>query len=437
MPKMGETRVAWSTRKKDNAPKGLFRTKRGGWAIRFKCSRGCIHQEPVGEKSKALRVYHQRRTRALGEPGWCPRLERQAVQAEGLTLKDFGEKWLPSRAKELKPRTLDHYGQVLRDHIYPALGSTPLRDLTRPMLKTWLAQAKRAKGEKGKEEKDSGRPSPLSRETLKNLVIPLRAMLNDAQDDGLILSNPAVRLLKRTRGLTEKDARKVEAFTWEEVPLILKAVDAFCPDWSEFFKVLAWCGLRLGEACGLQWSDLDAPGGFLEIRRNINYRDHRVLVGAPKSGQARRVDVPRVLVEALQLRRGIQEAEASLADQDTPAWIFPAPTDAIKPVNPSFIRMKLWYKLLAKAELRFLPLHSLRHTYASLLLQDRESPAYVKAQLGHSSIQLTVDRYGHFIPGTNRAAVDRLAKITTPGPSESIAADPNFDATKTVEAGTR
>jgi len=92
--------------------------------------------------------------------------------------------------------------------------------------------------------------------------------------------------------------------------------------------------------------------------------------------------------------------------------------------------MRLWYKLLAKGGLRSLPLHSLRHTYASLLLQDRESLAYVKAQLGHSSIQLTVDRYGHFIPGANRAAVDRLAKITTPEFPESV---PNFDATKTTE----
>src|SRR5262245_60874009 len=150
MPKAGESRIGWSTRKKDKAPKGLFKHPGGGWAIRFKSGRGCIHQEPVGEKSKALRVNHQRRTRALGEPGWSPRLERQAVQAEGLTLKHYGEKSLPSRAKELKPRTLDHYGQVLRDHIYPALGNTPLRDLTRPMLKTWLAQTKRAKAEKGK-----------------------------------------------------------------------------------------------------------------------------------------------------------------------------------------------------------------------------------------------------------------------------------------------
>jgi len=180
MPKTGETRGSWSTRKKDKAPKGLFRTKRGGWGVRFTCARGCIHQEPVGEKSKALRVYHQRRTRALSEPDWCPRLERRAREADGLTLKEYGEKWLLSRAKELKPRTLDHYGQVLRDHVYPRLGSTPLRDLTRPMLKTWIAQVKRA-GAKSTDKE----PAVLSRETLKNAIIPLRAMLNDALDDGL------------------------------------------------------------------------------------------------------------------------------------------------------------------------------------------------------------------------------------------------------------
>ena len=144
-----------------------------------------------------------------------------------------------------------------------------------------------------------------------------------------------------------------------------------------------------------------------------------------------------MLVERLQLRRGIQEAERALQDHENvkaDPWVFPAPTDATKPVNPAFIRMKLWYRLLPKAELRSLPLHALRHTYASLLLQDRESPAYVKAQLGHSSIQLTVDRYGHFIPGANRAAVDRLARITTPEPSEPVSPHSNFDVTKTAEA---
>ena len=68
----------------------------------------------------------------------------------------------------------------------------------------------------------------------------------------------------------------------------------------------------------------------------------------------------------------------------------------------------MFYRLLEQAGLRKIRLHDLRHTYASLLIQQGESLAYVQQQLGHSSVQVTVDVYGHLIPGANRAAVDRL-----------------------------
>jgi hypothetical protein len=76
------------------------------------------------------------------------------------------------------------------------------------------------------------------------------------------------------------------------------------------------------------------------------------------------------------------------------------------------------------------------------LVQDGESPTYVKEQMGHSSIQVTVDVYGHFIPGKNRGAVERLAAaaslpVAQPEPSESASADSNFDATKTAETVNR
>ncbi len=62
----------------------------------------------------------------------------------------------------------------------------------------------------------------------------------------------------------------------------------------------------------------------------------------------------------------------------------------------------------ANAGTREIRLHDIRHTYASLLLSNGESPVYVKEQLGHSSIQITVDIYGHIIPNSNRDAVNRL-----------------------------
>ena len=71
-------------------------------------------------------------------------------------------------------------------------------------------------------------------------------------------------------------------------------------------------------------------------------------------------------------------------------------------------RQRVWRKVIAKAGFRHILLKDLRHSFASLLIQQGESLAYVKEQMGHHSIQVTVDIYGHLVPGGNKAAVDRL-----------------------------
>ena len=277
------------------------------------------------------------------------------------------------------------------------MGNVPLPQVTREAIRELLA----AKSSSG-----------LSRGTLQNVLIPLRAMLNAAVDDGKIPANPAVRLGRYSRGLTEREARKVAALTAAELSHLLATAEKDYPDHADLLTVLAWTGLRLGEACGLQWGDLDFKGHFLEVSRSIHYRAHRVLIGAPKSGQARRVDLPAVLVARLRTRQSVWQAEAAVEGRELSPWVFPAPTDPNKPINPAHLRFKVWYRLLRHAGLRAVRLHDLRHTYASLLLQAGEPIAYVREQLGHSSIQVTVDIYGHFIPGSNREAVNRLAAMT-------------------------
>src|SRR2546422_10915275 len=75
----------WSRRKKDRAPRGVFRHRSGVWAVRFTCGAGHIHQERVGPlKSDAVRVYHERRARVLDEAGWCPAVERRQERARVL-----------------------------------------------------------------------------------------------------------------------------------------------------------------------------------------------------------------------------------------------------------------------------------------------------------------------------------------------------------------
>ena len=83
-------------------------------------------------------------------------------------------------------------------------------------------------------------------------------------------------------------------------------------------------------------------------------------------------------------------------------------------MNGAFLRFKVWYPVLAKAKLRAVRIHDLRHSYASMLLEGNAPMIYVKEQLGHSSINVTVDLYGHIRPGAHRESLDRLAALTDP-----------------------
>ena len=92
----------------------------------------------------------------------------------------------------------------------------------------------------------------------------------------------------------------------------------------------------------------------------------------------------------------------------------------------------LFRRVLVKAGMRLIRFHDLRHTFASLLIQQGESLAYVKEQMGHKSIQITVDTYGHLVPGGNRAAVDRLDDEPTQ-PNATPAQPEGSDASEKVE----
>jgi hypothetical protein len=93
-------------------------------------------------------------------------------------------------------------------------------------------------------------------------------------------------------------------------------------------------------------------------------------------------------------------------NRSKPEWLFCNEVGTM--LDPDNVRHRVFYKLLETTGLRRIRIHDLRHTFATRLLMNGESPAYVKEQMGHSSIHVTVDLYCHWIPGSNRQAVDRL-----------------------------
>jgi integrase len=192
-------------------------------------------------------------------------------------------------------------------------------------------------------------------------------------------------------------------------------------DWSLERYTLFLCaihtGLRAGEQLALEWGDIDWKGKFLSVERSYD-RVHRKVVPT-KTKKHRRIDLSDELLEALEtLRKDRLKAwfsrdkselvEADLWDdvQNLPKVIFSNESggyiDRVNLVGHHFLRC------LKNAGLKRRRYHDLRHTFASLLLTAGAPIAYVSEQMGHSSIELTVKRYGHLIPGANRSYINAL-----------------------------
>ena len=144
---------------------------------------------------------------------------------------------------------------------------------------------------------------------------------------------------------------------------------------------------------------------FLEVRRTFCRVSKKLLT--PKSGKIRRVDMSRQLSDTLKVLLTERKKETLQKGwAEVPLWVNISTTGTM--LDGDHVRKRAFYPILKQAELRHVRLHDLRHTFASLLIQNGESLAYVRDQMGHHSIQVTVDTYGHLVPGGNRQAVDRL-----------------------------
>jgi integrase len=230
----------------------------------------------------------------------------------------------------------------------------------------------------------------------------LSSVLTQAVEDELLTGNPASRLGRYYR---KRDAQKIEVcpLTREEAARLLEAAQKHAARHYALFLCALRTGMRLGELLALEWSDVDIPGRSIEVRRNRVAGE----VTTPKNGKIRRIDMSDKLAEALEALQKERAAEKLAAGwKEMPATVFCTPEGT--PLDGDNLRNRVFYQVLKKAKMRHIRFHDLRHTFASLLIQQGASLAYVRDQCGHSSIQVTVDIYGHLVPGANRAEVNKL-----------------------------
>ncbi|MBI5410501.1 MAG: site-specific integrase [Nitrospirae bacterium] len=159
------------------------------------------------------------------------------------------------------------------------------------------------------------------------------------------------------------------------------------PHYFPFVFLLFRTGMREGEAVALRPGDVDVRSRLILVERNL--ASGRFLEDRPKNGRRRQVDIAADLLTVLKDHLALRCTESALFGREGPEWLFTTPEGY--QIRSNNFRDRIWNPLLASLGLRYRCVHAIRHTYATRLIMAGAPLVYVQRQLGHSSIQVTVD----------------------------------------------
>ena len=166
----------------------------------------------------------------------------------------------------------------------------------------------------------SSRGKATTRGTVRNILAPLREMLNHAVDAGILLANPANRAGRymKEKKAVKTNRMKIDPLTLEEAQMLLATAEKMGHGTHAVIMTALRTGLRMGELFGLQWGDVDFNGRFIEVRRSVV----RGRIETPKSGQLRRVDMSLQLTSVLKELSRRRKEEYLQKGEPQPEWVF-------------------------------------------------------------------------------------------------------------------
>lgn len=300
---------------------------------------------------------------------------RKARQPKAPSFQDYAAKWIAA-PHGWKPSTLARHNSSLKLLPFKSLpvGYAEVREFRDGLLEVYAPNS------------------------VRNVMRTLSLILDEAEREGLG-ANPCRKLPRMKAGPRDKP----NPFTATEVARLLAVFREHRPAYWEFALTLARTGMRIGEAVALRWDDVDFASRLIHVRRS-KAEGHPV--GKPKTQAGdRKVDMSGELQAALESLRKRRLAE-ELAGKRS-ALVFPNQRGAH--LRHGNFRRRVWTWCLKKAGIAYRGPHQLRHTFASLLLMDGQPLAYVSAQLGHSSPNITLGVYTHWLPKERRErGVDAL-----------------------------
>lgn len=291
------------------------------------------------------------------------------------TFFQFASLWLESYAKlKTKPSTFRSYNDIVHKHLVPVMGDYLLTEITTAKLQRYVAL----------------RLAKVKPKTVINEIVPIKEMFKHAVRWGYLKVNPA-EYLERPKTYR----KEIEVLTLKEVAKFLQ-IDHY---YRIAFLTGALTGMRAGELWGLQWNDFNWKLEQIFVKRALWKGNFQT----PKSKYSiRKIDLlPQLASELRHWKTTCPKNDFNL--------VFPSPEGKMS-IHENVIK-RYFNPALKKAEVRRVSFHSLRHTNASIRIEAGQNIKYIQLQLGHASIQTTLDRYGHLIREVNTEQVRRLENV--------------------------
>ncbi len=349
------------------------------WGVDYRDEDGKRRWITCGSREEAKAVAAEK----MRKPGKDPRA----------TFGVIASRWLKITKAIIREQTWKHYEVHLRIHLMPRFGELQMAKITRSMLLEYLTE----------------KMQRLAPRTVCALRATLHSIFDFAVEYEGIPKNP-VKGLSKKLNIKKMATGPVKAFTKAQLSKLLDAAQRLGSTIYPLILLMARAGLRVGEATALKWPDIDINGRTIVVERT--WVETRLQDFPKTTGSHRKVDMSLQLRDMLlKLRTEQRKNKLARGWSEMPEWIFC--TRAGRPMRSRGYISSEFKKVLEAAglPLHFTP-HSLRHTFACLHLQNGSNPAYVQRQLGHSSIQMTVDLYGQWLPLSDKAAADRLDDVS-------------------------
>jgi integrase len=355
-------------------------------------------------------------------------------KAKKITLQAFGEQWLDANERGTVITTTLARSQNMARYIYPVLGHKLIHTVVRDDIKALLTSLR----------------TEMSDASAKGIIGQLNTMLEAAVEGGYIVSNPASKVRRNVR--TRKSKQCKRSMSEPQMKQFLHAVanptqPKVGPKYDNldvmesFFMLLARTGIRLGEGFAAQWSAFNWRTQEFTVRMALSKAvgQDRAIWKEPKNGLIRKVDLSDQLSDQLQYLLELRPDADTTSVYNLAPWAKvdwtayrhtlkaggdalallppgPSPDSLLFPLSDrvfseATIRRVMAHAVKTLKDGRYTP-HELRHSYASLIIsEDGSKMKYVQLQLGHASIQETMDTYGHLIPTADRSTVNRLDDV--------------------------